>query len=121
MSLFVPLSQDTLSFSITSLSLNQCHFTSHVFERFGFMPKFTNPSVVEFSGLRGVAGCLWFNDINYGHMPIYIFLLLEVPHVSDSAAEDITLRIVLHSVCIGLFLSWLVFIGLGEGQSLRYK
>ena len=26
---------------------------------FGFIPEFTNPSVVELSVFRGVAGCLW--------------------------------------------------------------
>ena len=89
------------------------------FERFGFIPKFKKPYVVEFSGLRGVAGCLWSNVIKYYYMLIDFLPLLKVPRVSDSAAEYITLRIVLHSVCMGPFLSGLGSIGLGEGQSLR--
>ena len=48
------------------------------------MPKFTNPSVAEFSVLKGFAGCLCSNAINYGRMSIAFFQLLEVPHVSDS-------------------------------------
>ena len=52
-------------------------------------------------------------------MPIDVFRLLKVPHVSDSAAEDTTLRIVLDSVCMGTFQSGLGFVGLGEGQLLR--
>ena len=119
MSLFVPLSQYNLSFSSTSLSINQCLFISHVFERSGFIPKFINPSVVKFSVLRVVAGCSWSNVIKAGCMPIAVFLLLKVPHVSDSAAEDTTLQMVLHSVCMGTFLPGLGFIGLGEGQSIR--
>ena len=101
------------------MSLNQCHFISHVFERFGFIPEFTIPSVVELSVLMGVTSCLWSNAIKAGRMPIAVFPLLKVPHVSASAAEDTTLRIVLHYMCIGPFLSGLCFIGLGEGQLLR--
>ena len=54
------------------------------FEHFGFKPKFTNPSIVEFSVLRGVAGCLWSNAIKYGRMLIAVFLLLNIPHASAS-------------------------------------
>ena len=79
---FVPLSQYTLSFSSTSLSINQCQFISHVFEHFGFIPNFTNSSVVEFSSLRGVAGCLWSNANKDGCILVDFLLLLEVPHVS---------------------------------------
>ena len=101
------------------LSLNQCHFISHVFERFGFIPEFKKPSVVELYVLRGVDGFLWYNEIKSGCMPISVSPLFKVPHVSASAAEDIIFRIVLHSVCMGPFLSGLSFIGLGESQSLR--
>ena len=89
------------------------------FQRFGFIPEFTKPSVVELSVLRGVAGCLWSNAIKAGRMPIYVLPLLKVTHDSASVSEGTTLRIVLRSVCIGPFLSGLGFIGLGEGQSLR--
>ena len=82
------------------------------------MPEFTNPSVVELSILRGVAGCLWSNAIKAGRITIDVFLLLKVPHISASSAEDTTLRIVLHSVCICPFLLGLDFIGLSEGQLL---
>ena len=85
------------------------------------MPEFTNPYVVEFSVLKGVAGCLRSNAINAGFMPIAVFHLLKVPHVSYLADEYTTLRIVLHYVCTGPFLLGLGFIILGEGQSLRYK
>ena len=71
------------------------------------------------SVFRGVAGCLWSNVINSGHILIYVFPLLKVPHVSASSAEDTTLRIVLHFVFMGTFLSGLDFIGLGEVQSHR--
>ena len=54
-------------------------------------------------------------------MPISVLPFLKLPHVSSSAAEDTTFRIVLHSVCMELFLSGLGFIGLGEGQALRLK
>ena len=37
-SLSFPLSQYNIIFSSNSLSRNQCHFISHVFERFGFIP-----------------------------------------------------------------------------------
>ena len=117
-SLFFLLSQYTLSCSWTSLSLNQCHFIYHVFEYLGFIPNFTKLSVVELSVLRGVAGCLLSNVIKSGCMLIDVYPLLKVPHVSASAAEDTTFRIVLHSVFMGPFLSGLGFIGLGEGQSL---
>ena len=83
------------------------------------MTEFTNPSIIEFCVLRDVTGFLWSNSIKAGCMPIDVFLLLKVPHVSASAAEYNTLWIVLHSVCIGLFLSGLDFIRIGEGQSLR--
>ena len=83
------------------------------------MPEFTNPSVVKLSILRDVTGCLWSNTVEAGRMLIAVLPLLKVPHVSASAAEDKTLRIVLHSVCIGPFLSGLGFIGLGQGQLLR--
>ena len=101
------------------MPLNHLHFISHVFERFGFIPEFTKPSVVEFSVLRGVAGCLWSNVIKAGRIPVAFFPLLKVPHVSYYAAEDTKFRIVLHSVCMGPFLSVLGFIGIGEVQSLR--
>ena len=96
--------QYTLCCSIISLSLNQCHFISHVFELFGVMTEFTNPFVVELSFLKGVAGCLWSNAIKSGRMPIALFPLLKLPRVSASAAEDNKLWIVLHSVWIGLFI-----------------
>ena len=83
------------------------------------MPNFTNPSVVELSVLRGVAGCLWTKTIKAGRMPITVSLLLKVPHVSASADEDTTLRIFYDSVCIGPFLLGLGFIRLGQGQSFR--
>ena len=63
------------------------------------MPELENPSEVD------VAGCLCSNAIRAGQTIIYVFILLKVPHVSASAAEDKTLRIALHSVWIGLFLS----------------
>ena len=75
------------------MSIDQCHFIYHVFECFGFIPEFTNPSVVELSVLRSVAGCLWSNAIKAGRMTIAVFLLLKVPHISDSAAEGTTFRI----------------------------
>ena len=99
----------TLSWSSTYLSLNQCHFISHVFERLGYIPKFKNPSVVEFSVLRGAYGCSWSNAIKAGSMTIYVFPFLKVRYVSDSGVEDTTLQIVLHSMCMGKFLSGLVF------------
>ena len=95
--------------------LNQCQLIFHVFERFGFIPKFTKPSVVELSVLRGVAICLWSNAIKDVCMLISVLQFLKVLNVSASAAEDTPLRIVLHSVCMGEFLSGLVFIGLGKG------
>ena len=55
----------------------------------------------------------------YGCILIAVFPLLKVTHVSASAAEDTTFRIVLHSVCMGPFLSGLGFIRMGEGQSLK--
>ena len=55
--LFVPMPQYILIFSRTSLSLNHCHFISHVFECFCFIPEFINPSVAELSVLTG---CHWF-------------------------------------------------------------
>ena len=85
------------------------------------MPNFTNIFVVELSVLRGVPNCLWSNVIKAAYMKIYIFLLLKVNHVSDSAAEDTTLRIVLHYVCICMFFSGLGFIGLVEVQLIRWK
>ena len=91
------------------MSLNLCHFISHIFESFGFMAYFTNPSVVELSVLRGVSGYLCSNVIKAGRMPIYVFSLLKVTHISASAAEDTRLRIALHSVCIYTFLfGWLL-------------
>ena len=89
------------------------------FEHFDFIPEFTNPYVVEFSVLRIVAGFFGYNAIKAGRMPISVYPLLKVPHVLDYSAEDTIFRIVLHSVCMGQFLSGLGFIGLGEGQSLR--
>ena len=68
------------------------------------MLKFTNPSVVEFSVLRGVAGFLCSNVIKVGRIPINVFPLLKVPYISALGAEDTTLCIVLHSVCIGTFI-----------------
>ena len=65
------------------------------------MSEFKNPSVVEFSVFRGAAGLLCSNLINSGRMLIAIFLLLKLPHVSASAEEDTTMRIVLHSVGMG--------------------
>ena len=52
-------------------------------------------------------------------MPIEIFTLLKFSHVSASAAEDTTLRIVLNSVWIGPFILGVGFNGRGDGQSLR--
>ena len=97
-SMFIPLYQYNLRCSSTSLFLNYCHFISYVFERFCFIPEFTNTYVVELSVLRGVADCSWSNAIKAGHMPIAISPLLKVTNISDSAAEDTTLRIVLHYV-----------------------
>ena len=96
--IFVPLYQYTLSCSSTYLYLNQCLFIYHVFERFGFIPEFKKPSVIDFSVLRGVGGCLISNTIKADCMPVTIFPLLKVPHVSDSAAEDTTFRKIFHSV-----------------------
>ena len=73
------------------------------------MPYFTNPSIVKFSVLRGVAGCLWSNVIQSGRMPIDVFPVLKVIHISAYAAEYTTLRIVFHSVCIGIFLGGVRF------------
>ena len=56
-----------------------------MFERFGFIPEFTYPSMVGFYVLRGVAACLWSNKIKAGHMPIDMFLLLKMRYVSSSA------------------------------------
>ena len=67
----------------------------------------------------GVSGCLWSSAIRAVCMPISVFLLLKVSHVSASSAEDTILWIVLHYVCIGLFLLGVVFNGRGEGQWLR--
>ena len=77
--------------------------------------------MVRYALLRGVAGCSWSNVIKDGCMSISVFPLLKLPHVSSSAAEDTTFWIVLHSVCMELFLLGLGFIGLGEGQALRLK
>ena len=52
------------------------------------MPEFTNHSIVELSVFRGVSACVCYNAIKYGCMPISVFLLLKVPHVSASTAED---------------------------------
>ena len=70
---FVPLYQYTLSCYSNSLSINQCHFISHIFERLGFIPEFKNPSVVEFSVLSGVTSFLWSNAIRYVHMLIAFY------------------------------------------------
>ena len=67
------------------------------------------------SVFRVVDGCLWSNVINDGCISIAVSPLFKVPHVSDSAVKDTTLKIVLHSVCMSPFLSGLGFIGLGEG------
>ena len=85
------------------------------------MIQFIKPSVLELSILRRVDGCLWANAIKAGRMPIYTFILLKVPHLSDSAAKDTTIWIVLHSMWIGPFLLGVGFIGLDDGQSLKYK
>ena len=83
------------------------------------MPEFTNTSMVEFSILGDVAGCLWSNAIKAGRMPIDVFPLFRSPHVSDSSAGYTTLRIVFHFVWIGQFLFGVSFTGRCEGQSLR--
>ena len=67
----------------------------------------------------GVAGCLWYNEIKAGLMPIKVLLLLKVTHVSAYAAEDTILWILLHYMLIGPFLLGASFIGFGDGQSLR--
>ena len=72
-SFFVLLSKYNLIFSRTSLSLNQWHFISHIFEHFSFMPVFTKTSVLRFSVLRSFAGFLWFNTIKAGCMLLYVF------------------------------------------------
>ena len=59
--------------------------------------------------------------IKYGRMLISVFTLLKVPHVSSSVDEDTTFRIVLQSLCIGLFILGVVFTSLGDGQSIRQK
>ena len=87
----------------------------------GFITEFTNTYLFELSVLRGVAGCLWSNEIKSGRMTIDVFPLLNVPHVSASTSEDTTLKIVLYYVYIGLFLLGVGFTGLGEGQFLRQK
>ena len=83
------------------------------------MTEFKNPSVVELSVFRGVAGCLWSNVINDGRKPIAVFLLLKVPHILASAYKKLILLMFLHSVWIGSFLLGLGIIGFGDGQSLR--
>ena len=83
-----PLSQYTIRWSVTSLFINQCHFTSNVFECFGFIPEFINNSVVELSFLRGVADFLWYNESIAGCTVIAILPLLKEPHVSASSNED---------------------------------
>ena len=83
------------------------------------MPEFTKPSVVELYILRGVSGCLWSNAIKAGCMPISVFPLLKVSHVSAYDTEYTTLRIVLHYVWIGPFLVRVGFTGHGEGQLIR--
>ena len=57
------MTQYTLSFSSTSLSINQCHFISHVFERSGFITDVIKAYVVELYVFRGVVGCLWSSAI----------------------------------------------------------
>ena len=99
----MPLPKYTLSCSIVSLSCNQYHFISHIFERLGFILELTNPYVVDFSVLSSVAGCLCYNVIRAGCMPISGFPLFKAPHVSASTDDYIVLKIVLHSVCIGPF------------------
>ena len=54
--------------------------------------------MVEFSVLRGISGCLWYNFIKAGCMLISVFTLLKLPHISSYADENTTLRIVLNSV-----------------------
>ena len=96
MPLFFPLSQYNLSFSSNSLSFRQFHFISPVFELLGFIPELKNPSVVELAVLIGVICCFCFNAIRDGQMPIAVFPLLNFLHISASAADETTLRIVLH-------------------------
>ena len=81
---------------------------------FDFIPKFKNPSVLELSVLRGIAVCLWSDVIKAGRMSISVLPFLKVPHVPASSAEETTFWIVLHSVCMGTFISGLGFIELGE-------
>ena len=83
------------------------------------MPKFTIPSVVELPVFGGVDGCLCYNSIKYGRIPIAVFTLLNLPHTSYSTYEDTILRIVLHFVCIRPFPLGVIFTGRGKGQSLR--
>ena len=119
MSLSLPFSLYNLSCSIIYLSLNQCHLISHVFERLGFIPELTDPYVVEFSVLSGVTGCLLSKVIRAVRIPIVIFPLLNVPHVSASAADNTILRFFLHSVWIGPFRLGDGLTGSVEVQSLR--
>ena len=117
--LIITLYQYTLSCYSTSLSINQYHFISHVFEHLDFITELKNPFLVELYILSGVTVFFWSNVIRTGPMPIYVSTLLNVPHISYSAADDTTLRIFLHYV-------WIVPFSLGgglngscEGESLR--
>ena len=83
------------------------------------MPKLTNPSVVEWSILRGVSGFLWSNAIKDGCMTVAVFPLINILHVSSSDDKYATLKIFLHSVCIGPFILREGLTVCGEGQSLR--
>ena len=58
------------------------------------MPKLTNPSVVEWSILRGVSGFLWSNAIKDGCMTVAVFPLINILHVSSSDDKYATLKIV---------------------------
>ena len=75
-------------------------FMSHILDFFGFMLEFTKPSVVELSVLRGVGGCLRPRPMGEGIIETPFLEFQNVPVVSPSAAEETTLRIVLHEARI---------------------
>ena len=113
---YVPIYSNFLKHFLVSQPVS---FHIPCFWTFWFHDQVENPSVVEFSGLRGVAGCLWSNVINASCIPIAVLPLLKVPHVSTSSAEDTTLRIFKYYVCIGQLISGIGLIRLGKGQLLR--
>ena len=117
-SLFVPLSQYTLSFSITSLSINQCHLISHVFWTFWFHARVYKSfccRIFRFEGCRFVVQWdQWWSHVNS------CFLVVEGSTCFSLSCWRYDIANFLHYVCIGPFILRLGFIGLGEGQSLKW-